>query len=384
MRVSLLLVLCVSGLAQAQDLEMDLTEDTPKLGPEFKPSIALIGVAAADADEVTQGRARLLETAVLKFFGQSDQFGTVYEPAMVARAVGTERLDAAKKCNDFECFESILAATKAHRLVRFTVAKAGAGSSVTMVGFDPGFNEVLSQTADSGEKAEKTTFAGVQGKTQAQKDREFLRNVGPFVKEWLGKLSTPNGKLVVDNVEQAAQVLVDGLEVGTGSFDTIVQRGTRRVKVNATGYLPFEQQVTIEPGKTATLKVSLVARPVEVVREAKPEPARGPSVFARPGLYVAVAGAIAAGVGVALGQMSAGVSARLKAGGDPVAVTRTEAKTAATQAVLANVLVGVGGAAVVGGVVWVIVTPAVGPSKNSLEPSESSIGGAVIEFGGRF
>lgn len=384
MRVSLLLALCVATLAQAQDLEMDLTADTPKLGPEFKPSIALIGVAAADADEVTQARARLLESAVLKFFGQTDQFGTVYEPAMVARAVGADRLDAAKKCNDFECFEGMLAATKAHRLVRFTVAKAGAGSTVTMVGFDPGFNEVLSQTADSGEKAEKTTFAGVQGKTQAQKDREFLRNVGPAVKEWLGKLSTLNGKLVVDNVEQAAQVSIDGVEVGTGSFDTVVQRGNRRVKVTAAGYLPFEQQVAIEPGKTATLKVSLVAKPVDVVREAKPEPARGPSVFARPGLYVAVAGAIAAGVGVALGQASAGVSARLKAGGDPVAVTRTEAKTAATQAVLANVLVGVGGAAVVGGVVWVIVTPAVGPSKNSLEPSESSIGGAVIEFGGRF
>jgi hypothetical protein len=69
-----------------------------------------------------------------------------------------------------------------------------------------------------------------------------------------------------------------------------------------------------------------------------------------------------------------------------VGVTRAEAKAAQTNAILADVLVGVGAALVAGGVTWVVLTPTVGPVKKpTVEPGESTgINGAVLSFSGSF
>jgi hypothetical protein len=58
--------------------------------------------------------------------------------------------------------------------------------------------------------------------------------------------------------------------------------------------------------------------------------------------------------------------------------------------VLANVLVGVGGAALVGGVTWIILTPTPPPDPNSVEPTDltpaapSGPAGLTFSFGGTF
>jgi hypothetical protein len=85
------------------------------------------------------------------------------------------------------------------------------------------------------------------------------------------------------------------------------------------------------------------------------------------------------------------VKTKLGAGGDPLGVTRTEAKAAPTNALLANILVGVGSAAVVGGVTWIIVTlppppPTVPVKTNPGEPTETTAPapGAFLSFGGHF
>ena len=59
--------------------------------------------------------------------------------------------------------------------------------------------------------------------------------------------------------------------------------------------MPFEQKVTIEPAHTETVKVSLIAKPVELKPIVKVEEPTD-SIFKRPGLYVAAGGAIVAGV----------------------------------------------------------------------------------------
>jgi hypothetical protein len=376
-------VLLLSVGAFAQDFELDLTEEKPKVPDELKPSIAVLSVLPGDGDEVSLGRARQLETELNKHLVQVDSFKTVIEPAVTARMLGASA-EASKKCLDYACFDAAAKALKVDRAVRVTVTRAGVGSIVTVYGFDPGFNEVLKLDQDSGEKAEKA-FLGMTGKSQAQKDRDFLKKVSPFVKDAVSKLATANGKITVDNVDSNIAVLVDNVEAGTGSFEVVVPRGSHTVKVNADGYLPFEKSVTVEELKTVGVQISLVAKEIAVTKA--PMGPQGTSFFARPGLYIALAGAIAAGVGVAFGQSAAAVNRTLATGG-VVALTRSQAKAGVTQALLANILVSVGAAAMVGGVTWVILTPSFGGAsgdKPKVEPTESTnVNGFVLEFGGRF
>lgn len=386
---SLPVILCATG-AFGQEFELDLSEEQPVTPVEFRPTLGVLSVKAADTEEVSASRARQLEAELLKQLGQGDLFQAVVEPSTARGTLGAD-FAAANACTDYACMEASAKKLKVNRLVRLTVQKHGAGSLVTMYGYDPGFNEVLVVSQDSGEKAEKT-FLGVAGKTQAQKDREFLKKMHSFLVQVQKTLSIPNGKIVVEN-DPSGLVMVDNVEQGMGSLEVIAQRGMRAVKVTSPGYKPFEQTVTVESGKAVDVRVSLVALPLEpaVVTKRVEEPTGG--IFTRPGLYLAVLGAAAVAVGIGFGQSAQGVKTRLAAGGDPVGVTRAEAKAAPMSALLANVLVGAGAAAVAGGVTWIILTPTEGaeplapPSKTGTgEPTETipTSGGVMLNFGGSF
>ncbi|MBL8914769.1 MAG: PEGA domain-containing protein [Archangium sp.] len=386
----LLIGLLLALPAAAQELELDLTgeEKQPEIPPEMRPTIAVLSVKAADTEEVSAGRAKLLETEFIKQLQTSDRFTTVMDPSGSRLGLGA---DFAKTdtCGEFACLEAGAKKLKVHRLVRLTVQKHNAGSLVTMYGWDPGFNEVLVVSQESGEKAEKT-FLGVAGKTQAQKDREFLRKMSGFINQVQKTMSIPNGKIVVDNPDPSALVLLDGVEQGVGNQEVIAQRGSRTIKVTSAGYKPFEQTVTVEQGKQIDVKAQLVAIPIEVV-EVKKVVVEEVSIFARPGFYVTLIGAAAIATGIALGQSAAGVQAKLNAGGDPVGLTRVEAKAAPTNALLANILVGGGAAAMAGGITWIIVSlppppPKVVPKTGTGEPTETvtPVPGAFISVGGSF
>lgn len=371
--------------AFAQDFELDLSEEKPpKPPPELRPTIAVLSVTAADKEEASIGRAKQLESELLKQLAQSDDFQTVMEPSLVTK---TLEADAAKAetCNDWGCFEALAKQLKVHRVVRLTVAKAGAGSEVTVLAYDPGFSELLTLQQDSGEKAERS-FLGVAGKSQAQKDREFIKKIAPFLKTAMAKLATANGKISVDSPEASAAATIDGAEAGIGSFEAIVQRGKHVVKVAVAGFEPFEETVTVEPLETATVKVTLKAKALEAPPPvAVKQEATGKPLYQRPGLYVAVAGAVAVGVGIAFGQMAAGVQKQVDAGGDPVGVTRAAAKAAPTQAMLANILVGAGAAMIAGGAVWVILTPTTTTTTSVEQPGETTTTtGAMFGVGGTF
>lgn len=382
-------VLFFATAALAQDFELDLSEEKPVTPVEFRPTLGVLSVRSADTDEVSASRARQLEAELLKQLGQGDLFQTVVEPSGARTQLGAD-FAKADSCTDYACMDAAAKKLKVNRLVRLTVQKHGVGSLVTMYGYDPGFNEVLVVSQESGEKAEKS-FLGVAGKSQAQKDKEFLKKLHSFLVQVQKTLSIPNGKIMVDN-DPSGLVLLDGVESGMGTVELIAQRGARTVKVTSPGYKPFEQTVSVEPAKSVEVKVQLVALPLEVPVVAKPldEPKGG--IFTRPGLYLAILGAAAIGVGVAFGQSAVGVKTKLEAGGDPVGVTRAEAKAAPTSALAANILVGAGAAAVAGGVTWVILTPtgapppAPAPKTGTGEPIETNPnpGGAMINFGGTF
>lgn len=369
----------------AQDFELDLSEEKPpKPPPELRPTVAVLSVTAADKEESSAGRAKILESEVLKQLAQSDDFQTVVEPSLVVKTLGAEA-GKAQTCADWACFDWAAKALRVHRALRITVAKAGPGSEVTVIGYDPGFSELLTLSQESGEKAEKS-FLGVAGKSQAQKDREFIKKIAGFIKSSLVKMATPNGKISVDSPEASAAATIDGVEAGVGSFEAVVQRGLRTVRVAVAGFEPFEEQVKVEPQKTAPVKVTLKAKPMEVAAPVAVVQDPGTPIYQRPGLYLAVAGAVAVGVGIAFGQMAMGTQRAIDAGGDPVSVTRAQAKNASTQALLANILVAGGGALVAGGAVWVILTPSAGaPPPPAVEPGSKDTGaGAMVHFGGTF
>lgn len=375
----------VAAPALAQDFELDLSEEKPaKPPPELRPTLAVLSVTAGDKEEASVGRAKQLEAELLKQLAQGDDFQTVMEPSLVAK---TLEGDAGKAltCNDWGCFEALAKQLKVHRVVRLTVVKSGPGSEVTVLAYDPGFSELLTLQQESGEKAERS-FLGVAGKSQAQKDREFIKKIAPFLRTAMAKVATPNGKIAVDSPEASAAATIDGAEAGIGSFEAIVQRGSHVVKVAVAGFEPYEETVKVEPLQTVPVKVTLKAKelvaapPVAVQQEATGKP-----LYQRPGLYVAVAGAVAVGVGIAFGQMAAGVQNKVNAGGDPVDVTRAAAKAAPTQALLANILVGAGAAMIAGGTVWMILTPTVSTAPSVDQPGETTTTtGAMLGVGGTF
>jgi hypothetical protein len=251
-----------------------------------------------------------------------------------------------------------------------------------VIAYDPGFSELLTLKQDSGEKAERS-FLGVAGKSQAQKDREFIKKIAPVLESAMKKVATPNGKVAVDSPEASATATIDGVEAGIGSFEAVVQRGTHVVKVAAAGFEPFEETVKVEPLQTVTVKVMLKAKEIVAPPPVVVRPSTGRPLHQRPGLYVAIAGAAAVGVGLAFGQMATNVQNKVNAGGDPVDVTRAAAKAAPTHALLANILVGAGAAMIAGGTVWMILTPA-SSTMPSVDPSveQSTATGAMFGLGG--
>ena len=70
---------------------------------------------------------------------------------------------------------------------------------------------------------------------------------------------------------------------------------------------------------------------------------------------MAGAGVALAIVGVVLGQVASAVGAKVRAGGDPVGVSRADAKAATAEATLANLFVPVGIAAAGGGTAWLLL-----------------------------
>lgn len=375
---SLCFFLLWAPLAGAQEFELDLTEETtPSVPATFRPTLALLEVVAPAGDEVSTSRARQLEAELLATLSKGEQFQSVLSPAEAKAQLG----ELPSACADLACFKAAREKLKVHRLVRFSVQRQGAGSLVTMLGFDPSVPELVRSSFDSAERAEKV-FMGVAGRTQAQRDRDFLRKALPGLRPALRKLGTANGMIIIDNRDPAVTVLVDGVPVGTGRVETVAQRGPRTVSIGGSTYQPFSQTLEVKPLETAKVEVRLAAKPLERVVA---QSSTSAPVGRRPGLYLAIAGAIAAGVGVGLGVSTQGVQQRIDAGGRPLAVTRAEALDASTNAVLANVLIAGGAALAVGGITWVLLTPSTRVDPNAIEPTENTgPSGWMLSVGGTF
>lgn len=358
--------------ASAQDeLGLDLSEE--KTPAQFRPAIAFIGVTPEQAEEPLAVRAKLLEAELLKAINDSERFSTVKTPVDAAGVTTT-----ARKCRDYACLDALAEKLGVHRIVTCTLAKAGPGTVLTINGFDPTLPAVLPTTVESGEKQEKAKiggFAGIAGKSQGERDKELLAKVrGPF-SEMLKQIATPLGLLSIDVIEQKAVTRIKGKELGSGSFQKPMPAANYEVEVTSDEYLPFSQAVTVEPGKKVEVKVSLVAKPVDRTLEPIVETEPAPVFYKRPGVYVALVGAILIGVGFTFGGIAKSTENRA-VDRDPadgiIDITRSQANTAKTQALLANVLVSVGGVALAAGAIWAFVIPMIPTKSGGARPSGPS------------
>ena len=180
-------------------------------------------------------------------------------------------------------------------------------------------------------------FAGLAGKPRAQSDKEFVKKATPTFMEVLQKLGTPLGKIAIDVIDTNAVTTIKGKEAGTGNFEKVLPVGNYELVTTTTDYEPYQTTVKVEPQKLTTVRVTLIARALTVapVTTVKRDDGR-PSAFKRPGLYIAIAGIIAAGVGIALGQSAKGVESRSAQLNDMGVspITRAEANGATTNALL--------------------------------------------------
>ena len=142
--------------------------------------------------------------------------------------------------------------------------------------------------------------------------------------------------------------------------------------MSSAGSLPFEAQVAVVSMETTKLEVRLDPLPPEPPPAVPLVPV---PLVRRPGLYVGGGGLALSVAGVVLGLVASSVGAKIHARGESVDVnvTRTQAKAAATEATLANIMVPLGLAAAAGGAVWFLLQPPV-PSTAVAAPAENGGG----------
>ncbi len=356
----------LASSALAQDMGLDLSE--AKTPAEFKPSIGFIGVTPAELDSGLSGRAKLLEPELLNALVATEQFSVVKTPVAAAEVSAD-----ARKCFDFACLDALAQKMGVDRLVTATLAKAGPGTVLMIYGFDSTLPSVLPASVESQEKNEKAAmggFSGLAGKSQAQRDKDFIIRAKPVFNELVKSLETPLGKISIDVIDQKAVTTIRGKEVGVGNFEKAYAAGSYDISVGTGDYLPFTATVVIEPQKVAQVKVTLVAKPVERAPEPVVVVETGNPVYRRPGLYLAAAGLIAMAVGFGFGAAAGGIERQSTHinGDGTVNITRAQAMSARTDALLANILITVGAVALAGGVVWAFVLPMIGPKKPVATP----------------
>lgn len=359
-----LMVCLVGAVATAQD----------PVPMEYRPTLAVLEVVAEDLASIE--RAQQLEAELLAMLAVSEQFQLVSSPAQVKEQAGELQVS----CTERACFEAARARLQVQRVARLTVEAHDAGSRVTLLGLDPGLLELTRVELDSEERRE--VFRGFSRRTPAERDLRFLRKVVPLLRDAFRALASPRGKLIVENRDPGLVVLIDGEPVGAGRYEAMRERGSFTVSIDGSFYEPFSQRFTLEPGQDLTVDLRLVARPLAPVVVEKP---RYSGVMSRPPVYLALGGLTVLGVGLGLGLSTSSVRARVAEGGYPVPVTRAEAMSASSNAMLANLLVGTGVALGAWGLTWVALTPSPRQRTRVDEPAEpGGVSGWTFSTGGSF
>jgi hypothetical protein len=336
--------------------EMDLSQE----GPELRPSLAIIGIQGLD-DAAAQRPLKAMTDAA----NATSLFSKVLGPTEVKAALG-DGYAAAVACQEFDCLAEVAAKLKVDRLVNAQLSS----EALVLVAYDWGRTKVGSSSIDpravKGRSGEKALLS--------EADRMFR------------SLATALGQIKLTTNAEKATVKVGPRVLGQTPLTGPVAAGTYTIRLEAESHDPLDKEIFVEPGKTLELDVYMRFAPprqpsAPVAVAPTPAPVRteeksggGGSIFKKPGLYTAVAGAALLGVAFSLGNSAKAVEKRATdANGDGVIdITRAEAESARNNMMLANIVGGAGIAAIAGGVIWIAVSPSSEPKRIS-EPEEQTV-----------
>jgi hypothetical protein len=260
----------------------------------------------------------------------------------------------------------------------------------------------LGQLANSMNNAE--LCANEAAEEKALKNREKILRA---CRSLISTLQKTGARLIVSMpkpVPPQAEVLVNGHVLPETLYGSpyFLNPGNIRVEAKAPGYTPFEQQLAAEAGQEATVTVLLPQESPPAQAIETPPPAKRDIAFVsaepekRPtpvGPYI-VLGAGAASLGAsglflilrnnAIKDLEALCSGPNKTICPDTADARSLKNKASTNNMLTNIAMGVGGAALVGGAIWLVFdkmhSPGTSPrAELQITPIQ---GGAVIGIAG--
>ncbi|MBI5542824.1 MAG: PEGA domain-containing protein [Deltaproteobacteria bacterium] len=332
--------------AQAQELGLDLSE-----GPELRPTLIILGIGLPkDVSAPQRAHADKLAGALVVASRKTGWFAKVLDPADAVSAL-KDGTATALSCDSAECLSDLARHCGADRVLTAQMAFPAGGPTLKLWGYDPGTGQV------------EEVMVQAQGKPAG-----FDRSVAQAFRPMLQTLAVQLGTLkVVPNLANAT-VEVSGRILGTGTVEKQISAGHLKLRITAPNHQPFEKEVSLDARGSAEVLAQLVPNPPPVVDAPPkdPEPVvevkrvAGKPFYERPGLYLALAGAAAAGVGGYFGWAAKDMEKKAQTPGSDgiVPITRSETSTAKTYALLANVLIGAGAAVVTGGTLWFALEPA--------------------------
>jgi len=342
---ALALVAAFATRARAQEMGLDLSDN----GPDLRPTIAILGIAVPEgAAAADKAHADKLTTALVAASRKTGWFSKVMDAAECDGSLGA-KAGAARACAVADCFADPARMLATDRVLSAQMEFGADGPTLHLQGYDVGTGVV------------EDMDVAAQGKPQG-----FDRKVAGVLKPLLQKLSTHLGLVkIVPSVADAA-VEVAGRGLGTGTVEKPMPAGTLKVRVSANEYQTFEGTVTVVSKGKVELAATLtpkVALKMEVEPTLPPVVrATGPSkpFYARPGLYLAIVGAAAAGTGAYFGVTAKNIEKRSQTvSADGVSdITRKDARTARNYARLGTILMACGAAVFTGGVLWFALEPA--------------------------
>jgi hypothetical protein len=165
----------------------------------------------------------------------------------------------------------VTVAAGSSQIVKFDLNAGASGDQGTLkvVSMTPEA-EVFIDGADVGKvPAEKRIGAGdhpVVVRLEGFKQFEQRVHVEPGQTVTVQAALKPVGRLRVLSTPPQATVIINGVPAGKTPFDAEVETGETVVRLEAAGYQPFEQTLTVEGGKTLTLSREL---PVQGMTEAE-------------------------------------------------------------------------------------------------------------------
>ncbi len=359
-----------ASTAAAQELGLDLTDST-----DYRPNLGIVGVAVVDASLPADLGEKLkvdrLAEAAVAAAEKLSLYQAVVGPGDAFAKLSDQYVEALA-CAEVACMREVAARLDVNQVLTGQLVAVEGKPVLRVVSFTR-FTDALETidvaaggSASSVEKAASAAFQAALEKAAA---------VLSFIK--------------VKSGTQGATARLGDHPLGPLPIERPVPPGTWKLVVEAEGHLADELDVELRVGEVKEVEANLVPKapeptvvvpePPPVVLEEAPKPRTAP-IWARPGLYVAAAGAATLAAGLLLGSSAKSVEGRAKDGdGDgALDITRREANAARTNAALANVLVPVGVAAAAGGTAWLFFAPSVQP-RSSEQSAEVA---AVVGIGG--